>query len=40
MVDDVDRGKLLSHPPELSGNPTSRERSGSKQEEWAKGMRI
>jgi hypothetical protein len=35
--DDVNRGKLLIHPPELSSNP---EASGSKKKEWAKGMRI
>jgi hypothetical protein len=28
-------GKLLTHPPELSGNPTSRD-IGSEQEEWTK----
>jgi hypothetical protein len=33
---DVDRGKLLIRPPELSGNPTSR--VGRKQEKWAKGI--
>jgi hypothetical protein len=38
-MNDVDRGNLLTLPPELSGNPTSRD-IGSKQEEWAKGMRI
>jgi hypothetical protein len=33
---DVDRGKLLTRPPELSATDTS----GGKQEEWVKGMRI
>jgi hypothetical protein len=34
---DIDRVKLLIHPPELSGNPTSH-LAASKQEEWAKEM--
>jgi hypothetical protein len=33
----INRGKLLIHPAELSGNPTP-ESSGSKQEEQAKGI--
>jgi hypothetical protein len=36
---DINRGKLLICPQELSGSPLT-ESFGRKQEEWVKGMRI
>jgi hypothetical protein len=40
LLNYIDKGKLLTHPAELSGNPLSAQTSGYKQEEWVKGMRI